>query len=80
MAEKKIIVATSQPGLTEQLSRYPLKVVYDGRKSEDISTAFTDALEIYAAADNFDVDAFIDQSIPFPVVIDAIESRLKKGA
>ena len=50
MAEKKIVVVTSQPGLVEQLSSYPSKVIYDGGKSGEISLALANALAIHAAS------------------------------
>ena len=79
MSKKKIIVATSQPGLTEQLSNYPLKVVYDGSNTENISLAFAKALAINASVVRFDEQTVLDQTIPLPEFIDVIEFILSKG-
>jgi hypothetical protein len=76
MAEKKIVVATSQTGLVEQLSSYPLKVIYDGGKSGEISLALANALAIHAASDKYNVGNPSDHLIPLPEVIDAIEHKL----
>jgi len=76
IAEKKIVVVTSQPGLVEQLSSYPLKVIYDGGKSGEISLALANALAIHSASDTYNVRNPSDHLIPLPEVIDAIEHKL----
>lgn len=76
MEEKKIVVATSQSGLVEQLSRYPLKVIYDGEKSGEISLALANALAIHAASDRYNIGNPPNHLIPLPEVIDAIEHKL----
>jgi hypothetical protein len=76
IAEKKIVVVTSQPGLVEQLSSYPLKVIYDGGKSGEISLALANALAIHSASDTYNVGNPSDHLIPLPEVIDAIEHKL----
>jgi hypothetical protein len=79
MAEKKIVVTTSQPGLTEQLGKYPLKVIYDGNNPRDISIAFAEALAIHAVVDKFNEETLPDHLIPLHEVVGAIELNLKKG-
>jgi hypothetical protein len=78
MSRKKLIVATAQPGLTEQLSNYPLKVVYDGSNSGGISLALTEALKIHLVAEKFDENRFSDHVIPLSEVIDTIDFNLTK--
>ena len=77
MAEEKIVVATCQPGLAEQLATYPLKVIYDGEKSGEISIALAHALAIYAVSDKFNVESLSNHLIPLPEVISAIELKLR---
>ena len=76
IAEKKIIVTTSQPGLVEQLSSYPSKVIYDGEKSEAISLAFSDALAMHVLSGTDDVGTQSDHSVPLSAVINALEFEL----
>jgi hypothetical protein len=76
IAEKKIIVTTSQPGLVEQLSSYPSKVIYDGEKSEAISLALSDALAMCVLSGTDDVGTQSDHSIPLSAVINALEFEL----
>ncbi len=76
IAEKKIIVSTLQPGLVEQLSNYPLKVLYDGDKSDAISHALADAIEMHALSGTNDIRSEADHLIPLPAVINAIEFEL----
>lgn len=77
MAEKKIIVATSQHGIAEQLSRYPLKVIYDGGKFGAISGALAEALAIYDVSEKYNVGTLTDDLVPLPEVIDAIGLMLR---
>ena len=74
--EKKIIVSTLQPGLVEQLSNYPLKVLYDGDKSDAISLALADAIEMHALSGTNDIRSQAGHLIPLPAVINAIEFEL----
>jgi len=76
---KKIIVATSQPGLTEQLSHYSLKVIYDGSNTENITLALAEALTIHEDLAKFNQDTIPDHTNPLPKVIEVIEFILKKG-
>jgi hypothetical protein len=76
IAEKKIIVSTLQPGLVEQLSNYPLKVLYDGDKLETISLALADALELQAQLGVNALGTHADHLIPLSAVINAIEFEL----
>ena len=76
IAEKKIIVTTLQPGLVEQLSNYPLKVLYDGDKSDAMSLALADALRMPALSGANAIGTHADHLIPLPAVIDAIEFEL----
>lgn len=80
ISKKKIIVATSQPGLMEQLSHYPLKVIYDRRNSKNITLAFAEAITIYRNSANLDQDIFRDHTNPLPKVTEVIELILEKGA
>jgi glycosyltransferase involved in cell wall biosynthesis len=79
MSEKKIIVATSQPGLTEQLRDYSLKVIYDGSKIGNITLALVKALAIHADAAKLDKKTIPDDTIRLPKVIEVIDFILKKG-
>ena len=79
MAEKKIVVVTSQPGLVEQLSSYPSKVIYDGGKSGEISLALANALAIHAASGKYNVGNPQDHLISLPEVIDEIGFKLNTG-
>jgi hypothetical protein len=76
IAEKKIIVSTLQPGLVEQLSNYPLKVLYDGDKLDTISLALADALELQALSGANAIGTHADHLIPLSAVINAIEFEL----
>jgi hypothetical protein len=76
IAEKKIIVSTLQPGLVEQLSNYPLKVLYDGDKSDAISLALADSIEMHALSGTNDIRFQADHLSPLPAVINAIEFEL----
>jgi hypothetical protein len=76
IAEKKIVVTTSQPGLVEQLSNYPLKVVYEGEESGAISLALADALAMHTLSGADDIGTHSDHLIPLPAVINALEFEL----
>ena len=73
ISRKKVIVASSQPGLVEQLNNYPLKVVYGGNDAGEISMALAKALEIHKSAEKYDQNKYSDQAIPLSKVIDAID-------
>jgi hypothetical protein len=77
ISEKKIIVATLQPGLVEQLSNYPLKLLYDGDRSDAISLALADALELHAASGSNAIVTHADHLIPLSAAINAIEFELE---
>ena len=77
IAEKKIIVSTLHPGLVEQLSSYPLKVLYDGDKSEASSLALIDAIELHALSGANAIGTHADHLIPLSAVINAIEFELE---
>jgi glycosyltransferase involved in cell wall biosynthesis len=79
ISKKKIIVATSHPGLTEQLSHYSLKVIYDGSNTENITVAFAEALTIHGDLAKLNQDTILDHTNPHPEVIEVIEFILKKG-
>lgn len=76
IAEKKIVVTTSHPGLVEQLSSYPLKVVYDVDRPDTISLALADALAMHALSGTDDIVTHSDHLIPLPTVINALEFEL----
>jgi hypothetical protein len=70
-------VTTLQPGLVEQLSSYPLKVLYDGDKSEAISLALIDAIKLQALSGANAIGTHADHLIPLSAVINAIEFELE---
>jgi glycosyltransferase involved in cell wall biosynthesis len=78
MSKNKIIVATSQPGLTEQLTNYPLKVIYDSSDAGNISLAFAKALAMHANEHKIDDETIPDRMISLYKVVEAIEFNLEK--